>query len=33
MNRAYHFLDLVPRGRWEEALKFPMECVRRRDPY
>jgi predicted dithiol-disulfide oxidoreductase (DUF899 family) len=28
-----HFLDLVPKGRDEDGLKFPMKWVRRRDQY
>ncbi len=30
---SYHFLDLTPNGRDEEALDFPMAWVRRRDQY
>jgi len=30
---VYNFLDLVPRGRDEEALKYPMEWVRHHDRY
>jgi predicted dithiol-disulfide oxidoreductase (DUF899 family) len=33
VNGAYHFLDLVPKGRDEDGLKFPMKWVRRRDQY
>ena len=33
VNGAYHFLDLVPKGRDEDGLKFPMEWVRRHDQY
>ena len=30
---AYHFLDIVPKGRDEAALKWPMAWVRRHDEY
>lgn len=30
---AYHFLDLVPKGRDEDGLRYPMEWVRRHDQY
>jgi predicted dithiol-disulfide oxidoreductase (DUF899 family) len=30
---AYHFLDLAPKGRDEEGLKFSMAWVRRHDEY
>jgi predicted dithiol-disulfide oxidoreductase (DUF899 family) len=30
---AYQYLDLVPRGRDEDALDFPMAWLRRRDEY
>ncbi len=33
LNGAYHYLDLVPKGRNEEGLKFPQEWVRRHDQY
>jgi predicted dithiol-disulfide oxidoreductase (DUF899 family) len=33
VNGAYHFLDLVPKGRDEDGFKFPMEWVRRHDQY
>jgi len=33
LNRAYQYLDLVPKGRDEEAFKSPMEWVRRPDEY
>ena len=33
VNGAYQFLDLVPKGRDEDFLKFSMECVRRHDQY
>ena len=33
MNTAYQLLDLVPRGRDEQGLPFPMTWVRRRDEY
>ncbi|MCF3643184.1 DUF899 domain-containing protein [Rhizobium sp. TRM95111] len=33
VNGAYHFLDLVPKGRDEDGLRFSMEWVRRRDQY
>jgi predicted dithiol-disulfide oxidoreductase (DUF899 family) len=33
VNGAYHFLDLVPKGRDEDDLKFSMEWVRRHDQY
>lgn len=33
VNGTYHFLDLVPKGRNEDALRFPMEWVRRNDQY
>ena len=33
VNGAYHFLDLVPKGRDEDDLKFTMEWVRRHDQY
>ena len=30
---AYHFLDLVPKGRDEDGLRFAMQWVRRHDQY
>jgi predicted dithiol-disulfide oxidoreductase (DUF899 family) len=33
VNGAYHFLDLVPKGRDEDGLEFSMEWVRRHDQY
>jgi predicted dithiol-disulfide oxidoreductase (DUF899 family) len=33
LNGAYHYLDLVPKGRDEDGLKFSMEWVRRHDQY
>ncbi len=33
MNGAYHFLDLVPRGRDEADLSFTMAWLRRHDQY
>jgi predicted dithiol-disulfide oxidoreductase (DUF899 family) len=33
LNGAYHYLDLVPNGRNEGALKFTMEWLRRHDQY
>ncbi|RKH62942.1 DUF899 domain-containing protein [Corallococcus llansteffanensis] len=33
MNAAYQYLDLVPKGRDEQGLAFPMEWLRRRDEY
>ena len=33
LNGAYHLLDLVPKGRDEAGLSYPMEWVRRRDEY
>jgi predicted dithiol-disulfide oxidoreductase (DUF899 family) len=33
MNAAYHYLDLTPLGRHEEALPYPMDWVRLRDQY
>jgi predicted dithiol-disulfide oxidoreductase (DUF899 family) len=33
LNGAYHHLDLVPKGRGEEGLPFPMAWVRRHDRY
>jgi predicted dithiol-disulfide oxidoreductase (DUF899 family) len=33
LNGAYHYLDLVPKGRDEEDFDFSMEWVRRHDQY
>ena len=33
LNAAYHFLDMVPKGRDEDALPFPMAWVKRHDAY
>jgi predicted dithiol-disulfide oxidoreductase (DUF899 family) len=33
MNSAYQHLDLVPKGRDEGGLPYPMAWVRRHDPY
>jgi predicted dithiol-disulfide oxidoreductase (DUF899 family) len=33
LNNAYHYLDLVPKGRDEGGLKHTMEWVRRNDQY
>jgi predicted dithiol-disulfide oxidoreductase (DUF899 family) len=33
LNGAYHYLDLVPKGRDEGGLKFGMEWLRRHDQY
>jgi predicted dithiol-disulfide oxidoreductase (DUF899 family) len=33
LNAAYHYLDLVPKGRDEAGLSFPMAWVRLRDQY
>lgn len=33
LNGAYHYLDLVPKGRDEDGLAFSMEWVRRHDQY
>jgi predicted dithiol-disulfide oxidoreductase (DUF899 family) len=33
LNCAYHFLDLVPKGRDEDDLDYPMAWVRRHDQY
>jgi hypothetical protein len=30
---AYHYLDLVPKGRDEDGLAFPMAWVRHHDRY
>ena len=33
LNGAYHYLDLVPKGRDEDALSYPMAWLRRHDSY
>jgi len=33
LNGAYHYLDLVPKGRDEDGLAFSMQWVRRHDQY
>ncbi|MDH3600969.1 MAG: DUF899 domain-containing protein [Candidatus Tectomicrobia bacterium] len=33
LNGAYHWLDLLPKGRNEAALPYPMAWVRRHDQY
>ena len=33
LNVAYHYLDLVPKGRDEASHDFPQFWVRRRDEY
>jgi predicted dithiol-disulfide oxidoreductase (DUF899 family) len=33
MNTAYHYLDLVPKGRDEAALSYPMAWVKYHDQY
>jgi predicted dithiol-disulfide oxidoreductase (DUF899 family) len=33
LNGAYHVLDLVPKGRDEDTLPYPMEWLRRHDQY
>jgi predicted dithiol-disulfide oxidoreductase (DUF899 family) len=33
LNGAYHYLDLVPKGRDEDGFDFPMEWLRRHDQY
>ena len=33
LNSAYHHMDLVPRGRDEDGLPYPMAWVRREDEY
>ena len=33
LNRAYQYLDLVPKAGDEESFKFPMDWLRRRDQY
>jgi len=33
LNGAYHYLDLVPKGRDEDGLSYTMEWLRRHDQY
>ena len=33
MNGAYQLMDLLPKGRDEEVLDYPMAWVRRHDQY
>jgi predicted dithiol-disulfide oxidoreductase (DUF899 family) len=33
LNGAYHYLDLVPKGRDEDGLPYPMEWLRHHDKY
>jgi predicted dithiol-disulfide oxidoreductase (DUF899 family) len=33
LNVAYHYLDLVPKGRDEDGHEFPQFWVRRHDEY
>jgi predicted dithiol-disulfide oxidoreductase (DUF899 family) len=33
LNGAYQYLDLVPKGRDEDAFDFPMKWIRRHDQY
>jgi len=33
LNGAYHYLDLVPKGRDEDGLDFSMAWVHRHDQY
>ena len=33
LNGAYHYLDLVPKGRDEDKLSYSMEWLRRHDKY
>jgi predicted dithiol-disulfide oxidoreductase (DUF899 family) len=33
MNVAYQYLDLLPKGRDEDALAYPMAWVKRHDQY
>jgi predicted dithiol-disulfide oxidoreductase (DUF899 family) len=33
LNGAYHYLDLVPKGRDEDRFKLSMEWLRRHDQY
>ena len=33
LNTAYHLMDLLPKGRDEDGLDWPMQWLRRRDQY
>jgi predicted dithiol-disulfide oxidoreductase (DUF899 family) len=33
LNTAYHYLDLLPKGRDESGLSFPLDWVRLREEY
>ncbi len=33
MNGAYHYMDLLPKGRDEDGLDYPQQWVKRRDEY
>ena len=33
LNAAYHYLDIVPKGRDEQKLAWSMEWLKRRDKY
>jgi predicted dithiol-disulfide oxidoreductase (DUF899 family) len=33
LNSAYHYLDLVPKGRDEDSLSFSMAWVKHHDRY
>ncbi len=33
LNASYHYLDLVPKGRDEDGLPYPMDWVRLKDEY
>ena len=33
LNGAYHYMDLVPKGRDEDALPYTMAWLERRDQY
>lgn len=33
LNGAYHYMDLLPKGRDEDALPYPMSWVKRHDDY
>jgi predicted dithiol-disulfide oxidoreductase (DUF899 family) len=33
LNGAYHHLDLLPKGRDEDGLPWPMAWLRRHDSY
>ena len=33
LNTAYHLMDLLPKGRDEDSLDWPMQWLRRRDQY